>query len=221
MPLIPKILWAERKQHLLITIDVQDATDTKFDVQPTYFSFEGKCKDQKGEVQEFATKVELNGEIDVEESTHRVLPRNVEMKLKKKEEGYWNKLQKGAKDKQIEVDWAKFVDEDEEQNADLGGFGGDAGFGGMPGMGGMGGMPGMGGMGGMPGLGGMGGMPGMGGMGGMDMAQLQAMMGGMGGEGGMPDFGAMGMGEDDEGEDDGDDDGPPPLEGEGDAEKTD
>jgi hypothetical protein len=89
----------------------------------------------------------------------------------------------------INLDWNKWIDEDDEgaegaapEGFDpdgMQGFGGgdpNAGGmgGGMPGMGGMGGgMPGMGGMGGMPGMEGMGGMPGMEGMGGMDM---QAMM---------------------------------------------
>ena len=100
-----------------------------------------------------------------------------------KEAEYWPRLTKEkVKNSRITVDWNKWVDEDEEDEApEMGGdfdpsmmsqFGG----GGMPGMGGMGGMPGMGGMGGMPGMGG--------GMGGMDM---EALMKQMGGAQGMPD----------------------------------
>ena len=101
-----------------------------------------------------------------------------------KEAEYWTRLTKDkVKNSRITVDWNKWVDEDEEDEApEMGGdfdpsmmsqFGGGAG-----------GMPGMGGMGGMPGMGGMGGMPGMGGMGGMDM---EALMKQMGGAQGMPD----------------------------------
>ena len=101
-----------------------------------------------------------------------------------KEAEYWPRLTKDkVKNSRITVDWNKWVDEDEEDEApEMGGdfdpsmmsqFGGGAG-----------GMPGMGGMGGMPGMGGMGGMPGMGGMGGMDM---EALMKQMGGAQGMPD----------------------------------
>jgi hypothetical protein len=122
---------------------------------------------------------------------------------------YWPRLTKDkVKNSRITVDWNKWVDEDEEDEAPaMGGdfdpsmmnaFGGGAG-GGMPGMGG--GMPpgmegmmgGMGGMGGgmPPGMEGMmGGMGGAGGMGGMDMEALMKQMGGMGGMGGaagMPD----------------------------------
>ena len=83
-----------------------------------------------------------------------------------KEAEYWPRLTKEkVKNSRITVDWNKWVDEDEEDEApEMGGdfdpsmmnaFGG----GGMPGMGGMGGMPG--GMGGMPGgAGGGGGVPG-------------------------------------------------------------
>ena len=87
-------------------------------------------------------------------------------------------IKSNVKSQYIQVDWSKWVDEDEEEedpNKGLGGFdpsqmqGFPGGMGGMPGMGGMQGMPGMGGMQGMPGMGGMGmpgmGMPGMGGMG--------------------------------------------------------
>ena len=108
-----------------------------------------------------------------------------------KDAEYWPRLTKDkVKNSRITVDWNKWVDEDEENEApEMGGdfdpammsqFGGGAG--GMPGM------PGMGGMGGMPGMPGMGGA-GAGGMGGMDMEALMKQMGGMGGMGGMPGMG--------------------------------
>lgn len=129
-----------------------------------------------------------------------------------KEAEYWPRITKDKiKNSRIVVDWNKWIDEDEVDEApEMGGdmdpsamsqFGGGAGgmpgmggMGGMPGMGGMGGMPGMEGMGGMPGMGGMGGMPGMGGpggMGGMDMEALMKQMGGMGGMGGPGGPGGM------------------------------
>ena len=73
------------------------------------------------------------------------------------------------------VDWNKWVDEDEVDDAPA--PGGDFDPAAMSQFGGAGGPPGMGGMGGMPGMGGMGGMPGMGGAGGpggMDMASMMA-----------------------------------------------
>lgn len=95
---------------------------------------------------------------------------------------YWPRLTKDkVKNSRITVDWNKWVDEDEEDEAPE--MGGDFDPSMMNAFGG-GGMPGMEGMGGMPGMGGMGGMPGMGGAGGMDMEALMKQMGGMGGMGG-------------------------------------
>ena len=96
---------------------------------------------------------------------------------------YWPRLTKDkVKNSRITVDWNKWVDEDEEDEAPE--MGGDFDPSMMNAFGGGGGMPGMEGMGGMPGMGGMGGMPGMGGAGGMDMEALMKQMGGMGGMGG-------------------------------------
>lgn len=108
-----------------------------------------------------------------------------------KDAEYWPRITKDkVRNQRITVDWGRWVEEDEEDEAPA--MGGDFdpsmmnafGGGGMPGMGGMGGMPGMEGMAGMPGMGGMGGP---GGMGGMDMEALMKQMGGMGGAAGMPD----------------------------------
>ena len=144
----------------------------------------------------YAVDMELFEPIVKSESKWNTKGRNVIMSISKKDkeqEEWWPRLTKEkGKNPLITIDWAKWVDPDEDEPADdpmagmdMNAMGGMGGMGGMPGMegmmGGMGGMGG-GGMPGMPGMGGMGGMPGMGGpggMGGMDMSQLQAMMGGM------------------------------------------
>ena len=161
----------------------------------------------------YAFDMEFFAEIVKADSAWNTKGRHVILTLSKKEqeEEYWPRLMKDkTKNHRLQIDWSKWVDEDEvEDAADPAGFDADAmqgfgggGAGGMPGMGGMGGaggMPGMGGMGGMDlasmmgGMGGgAGGMPGMGGAGGMDMAKMQEMMaqmqmGGAGGPGGLPD----------------------------------
>ena len=96
--------------------------------------------------------------------------RNVIFSLAKedKEAEYWPRITKEkVKNSRITVDWSKWVDEDEEDEAPE--MGGDFDPSAMQGFGG-GGMPGMGGAGGMPG------MPGMGGAGGMDMAAMIQQM---------------------------------------------
>ena len=96
---------------------------------------------------------------------------------------YWPRLTKDkVKNSRLTVDWNKWVDEDEADEAPEVGGDFDPSMMNAFGGGGMPGMPGMGGMGG-----GMPGMPGMGGMGGMDMAEMMKQMGGMGGAQGMPD----------------------------------
>merc|ERR1712060_929439 len=103
-----------------------------------------------------------------------------------KEAEYWPRITKEkVKNSRITVDWSKWVDEDEEDEAPE--MGGDFDPSAMQGFGG----------GGMPGMGGDGGMPGMGGAGGMDMAAMMQQMYGMGGAGGgmpgMPGAGGMDM----------------------------
>ena len=123
--------------------------------------------------------MEFFAEVVKDESKFNTKGRNpiITISKKDKEAEYWPRITKEkVKNSRITVDWNKWVDEDEEDEAPaMGGdfdpsmmnaFGGGAG--GMPGMGGMGGMPGMGGMGGMPG------MPGMGGAGMPDMGKLGA-----------------------------------------------
>ena len=100
--------------------------------------------------------MEFFGEVEKEKSAWNTKGRNVIISLAKKdtEAEYWTRLTKAkVKNQKIQVDWSKWVDEDEEGAAggdDMGqdwdpsmmqGFGGGAG--GMPGMGGMGGMEGL------------------------------------------------------------------------------
>lgn len=188
-----------------------DKETAKIELTDTNLKFKGKSGEKEYELElEF---VKANGGIDAaaEDSKYAVKPRSVQFLLMKKEEGFWPRL---LEDKQLQktnvkVDFSRYCDSDEEEEA--GGFdaaGMDALGGAMGGMGGMGGMPGMGGMGGMPGMGGPGG--------GMDMEALQKMMAQMGGgAGGMPDLSAMGAGDapGDDGDDEGDsDDDLPELE---------
>jgi cytosolic prostaglandin-E synthase len=169
-----QIKWAQRKDSLYVTIDLRDISEEKIDLTATKLTF--SCKSGGND---FNGEIEFIKEVDPESSTWKVLPRSIQMHIMKKdqEEEYWPRL---LKDKNLEkgkvnLDWDKYVDEDEENGgfdtSNLEGgsqFGGGGGGGGMP--------PGMdmasmmGGMGGMPGMGGPGGA------GGMDMAALQQMM---------------------------------------------
>lgn len=105
--------------------------------------------------------MEFFAKIVKEESRNNTKGRNPIITLAKedKEAEYWPRLTKEkVKNARIQVDWNKWVDEDEEDEAPE--MGGDFDPSAMSQFGGAGGMPGMGGMGGP------------GGMGGMDMASM-------------------------------------------------
>ena len=200
----PQLKWAQRKDKLYLTVDLQDCDAPEVNVTNEdgggKFEFRGASKGSQYEL-----TVPLMHEVDPENTQIAKTPRNIFLVVPKKEEGdHWPRLtREKGKQNHIQVDWSKYIDQDDEESggdsytpdADgMSGLGGMGGMGGMPpGMGGMGGMPGMGGMGGMPGMGGMGGMPGMPGMGGdgnLDMSKLQEMMAASGGmPGGVPDEG--------------------------------
>ena len=194
----PPLAWAQRSDAILITIAVQDAQDVKLSVQDNVFELSCVSGDKKS----YACKFPLFDEVVPEESTTVNRARQIEIKLKKKNEEaeYWPRIQKDkVKNQHIQIDWNRWKDEDEEATADDGDFG--QGGGALGGMGGPGGMAGM--------MGGAGG-----GMGGMDMQALMAQMGGMGGMGGMEGMmggmGGMGGGEGEEGMDSDDEEGAEP-----------
>ena len=160
--------------RVFITIDILDAEKT--DITLTDEGKLGFRAESHG--QKYGLDLELFKGVVKSESGWNTKGRNVTFSLTKQEddrEEYWPRLTKDkTKNQKISIDWSKWVDEDEVENApapegydpsEMQGFGG--------GMGGMGGMPGMAGMGG--------------GMEGMDMSKLQEMMAGMkgGGMGGM------------------------------------
>ena len=194
-------------------IDVKDET---INLSDTTLTFKGKSGDKDYEV-----NIEFFKAVDAKDSTYKVLPRSIQMHVMKakpeegEDEEFWPRLlkDKALEKNQVKIDWDRYVDEDEEEEA--GGFDTSALEGGM----GMGGMPGMGGMGGMGGMmGGAGGgmgdlasmMQGMGGGGpggGMDMEALMKQMGDLGGA-----AGGAGAGAGDDDSDDSDDDSLPDLE---------
>lgn len=208
-------------EKVWITIEILDVEKTEIDLTDEgKLTFKAESHGQK-----YGFVMELFNGVDKEHCGWSLKGRNVVFSLAKKEddqEEYWPRLTKDkVKNAKIAIDWSRWVDEDEVDEAPaaqddegMQGFGGPGGPGGPGGMGGMGGMPGMPGMGGPGGAGGMdmaqmmqmmGGAGGAGGAGGMDMAKMQEMMaqmqgGGAGGMGGM-DMGGMMGGADSDDED--------------------
>lgn len=107
-------------------------SNIKLDLKPTGLSFTGHSDTLK---KTYAVELEFYGEIDPEASRVNHTARDVEMKLRKKElkEEYWPRLLKESKKVHfLKTDFDKWVDEDEQNEAeedDLSQFGGAGGMG--------------------------------------------------------------------------------------------
>ncbi|XP_069111175.1 prostaglandin E synthase 3-like isoform X2 [Argopecten irradians] len=141
-PLHPAVVWAQRKDKIYLTINLEDSKETTINISENEFHFKGKGGPEK---KAYEVKLEFFNEVIPSDSKYQVLPRNVPCVIKKKEEGvFWPRL---VKEKQkvhwIKTDFARWKDEDdsdfdEEEPMDLNEM--------MQNMGGMGGMGGMEGM---------------------------------------------------------------------------
>lgn len=139
---IPTVLWAQRKDKLFLTIDVQDVKEPKTNLANVdgvgRLTFSGKAGSEE---QQYDLELLLMKEIDVDASKVSVSGRNVFVMLIKTEAGHWPRLTKDSGNSHVKCDWNKWVDEDEEdEGADkfdfsqynFSGFG-DEGGEGMPG----------------------------------------------------------------------------------------
>ena len=119
----PNIIWAQRKDIVMITIQVHDAVDPVIKLEDKAFIFTGKSANQEFS---FNTRVDLFGEVDAadEQSKYIVRPRGIEIKLKKKDDTvWWPRLSSNTKELHyISVGWNHWVDEDEEDEAPAQGF---------------------------------------------------------------------------------------------------
>jgi len=89
--LTPSVLWAQRTDKIFLTVEVSDSKDVSIDFQPEgrlHFS----CSN--GEGKEYALNLEFFNEIVPEACTHKALPRAIQITIKKKEGGYWDRLLK-------------------------------------------------------------------------------------------------------------------------------
>jgi cytosolic prostaglandin-E synthase len=132
----PNIKWAERKDKLFVTIQLDEVKDTKIDIldeNVLYFSGVSAGKS-------YELKLELFDAVDKSESKWTLDTRNIFLNIKKKTKGpYWNYINKDKKKyTYIHFDWALFIEEDEEDQGKDDNFGGMGNFMNMGDMGGMG-----------------------------------------------------------------------------------
>ncbi len=146
----PNIKWAERKDRLFVTIELNEVKDPKIELtEDNHLKFSGSSEGKN-----YSLDLELYKDVNVAESKWNLNARNIFLNIKKKEKGpYWSFINKDkVKHKYIHPDWNMYIDEDEEdekKDTGMGGMGGFPGFGGgnnfmnFGDMGGMGGMDGM------------------------------------------------------------------------------
>jgi len=140
-PFPAPIKWAQRSDSLFLTIAIADCKEETVTLTDDKLVFVGKSGGK-----DYSVDIEFFKKCDGEKSTYKVNPRSIQMLIIKaeEEEDFWPRLLKDkVKEKnQISIDWDKYVDQDEEEDAEK--FD-DQGMGGMqqggmpPGMGGPGG----------------------------------------------------------------------------------
>ena len=109
----PIIKWAQRKDRLYITIDVVHSEKPTIEIiEGTKLKYLGMSGSKK-----YAFEIELHDEVVKEESKYTLDSRNIFLNIKKKTSGpHWPSLTKNnVKYKWIQVDWAYYVEEDEEE----------------------------------------------------------------------------------------------------------
>lgn len=125
MPLQPTVLWAQRKDRLFLTIDLQDCKDPKVtldsDDNHGTVSFRGHATSHATGPEEhsYILDLQLYGPIDKEDTKISQTDRTILLVIAKKGEDFWPRLlkQPGKTSPNIKVDWDKWVDEDEEDEA--------------------------------------------------------------------------------------------------------
>ncbi|KAI9292684.1 HSP20-like chaperone [Neoconidiobolus thromboides FSU 785] len=116
----PELLWAQTDKVVYITIPLADSTDNKVEFLPQAIKYEGKSSDSS-----YAVDLGLFKEYDNENSRYDVTAQRIFLVLKKSEDdtSFWPRLHRsGKKPAFIKVDFARWRDEDdeEEEQPDLG-----------------------------------------------------------------------------------------------------
>lgn len=115
-------MWAQRKDVVFITLEVFEVKEEKIEIKDNTVSFSGVRGTDDAK---FAVNLELFGSINAENSKISVGHRDVSLVLAKSESGpFWPRLLKSIqKMHYIHTDFSKWVDEDEEEEAEMEGMG--------------------------------------------------------------------------------------------------
>ncbi|CAG2055677.1 unnamed protein product [Timema podura] len=111
----PSVMWAQRAHVVFLTICLEDCKNPEIKIEndKVYFKGIGGTEKKPHEV-----TLNLYKEINAEKSFQFVRDRNIELVLKKKDDGpYWPQLMKDKKKYHwLKVDFNKWKDEDDSED---------------------------------------------------------------------------------------------------------
>lgn len=129
---IPRVLWAQQREHVLLTIAVPDIEKVDVKYEEDSVSFQGHGTSSNGKDKStYEVKINLYEKIDPEASKHENIGQKFwRLLLKKKESSatFWPRLTKDkARLHWLQTDFDHWKDEDEsdDEKAAPGGFGGN------------------------------------------------------------------------------------------------
>lgn len=106
----PSILWAQDRNNLFITIEINN-----FKNQDIIFNQNNILVSGVSENRDYNINIDLHGNIENEGSTWNIRQNKVELSVQKSKSLYWQKLTKN-KQNNIRIDWQKWQDEDDEED---------------------------------------------------------------------------------------------------------
>ncbi|GAB2287505.1 hypothetical protein Dimus_021880 [Dionaea muscipula] len=117
----PSVKWAQRPDKIFLTIELPDAKDVKVQLEPEGKFIFSATKDGIP----YLVELELFDKIDLEGSKDSIGLRRIIYSIKKAERKWWSRVlkQEGKPPAFLQVDWDKWVDEDDESGRGVPGFG--------------------------------------------------------------------------------------------------
>mmetsp|Transcript_7796 Transcript_7796/g.14737 ORF Transcript_7796/g.14737 Transcript_7796/m.14737 type:complete len:172 (-) Transcript_7796:360-875(-) len=116
----PMVLWSQRQHCLYLTIEVADCDSPSIALEPEgRFLFEGHSKDTDDV---FELELDLYSRVcpEMSQISSGTGKRNIFLVISKEDASMWPRLTSAAKTPTfLKVDWNKWVDEDDECDADL------------------------------------------------------------------------------------------------------
>ena len=119
----PNVLWAQRKDKVLLSVEVSNSKQPKLQIDNDPADSFGKLSlsaesSKNEEVVPYELHMEFFGELNKDESKVSVTDRNIVLVLMKSTSGpHWPRLlhAKGKPPHNIKVDWNLYMDEDDEE----------------------------------------------------------------------------------------------------------